>query len=225
LLRNLDSPEIDDPERAERILLALSKQAARPNVIRTAFGSARRVARPPVALALAAGMAGLLAITVAPEIVPFLQTPPDETMAAAAPATRTPERVAANPLDATRQSQPIHHRTTPVIRPQLVNVSGFSPSSESVGSDRYDRAPYESSYDRGLDRQLNQLMIDPHAFAVRLESIGQRDRFIARLAERAAQRGDAPEIALRVRQSQHPLAGQLVDRLLRATIVATVSPR
>ena len=43
-----------------------------------------------------------------------------------------------------------------------------------------------------LDHQLNQLMMNPTAFAQRLEHVGQRDRFIARLAERAAERGDAP---------------------------------
>lgn len=223
LLRNLESPEAD-PERADRVIRALAEQATRPNVLRAAFGAARLVSRPPVALALAAGMAGLLAIAVAPGTLPFLQSA-DEAATATTPATGTPERVATNPLDTPVRSEPIRRRTTPVIRPQLVNVSGFSSSSVSPGPDRYDRAPYESSYDRGLDRQLNQLMIDPHAFAVRLETIGQRDRFIARLAERAAERGDAPEIALRVRQSRHPLAVRLVDRLLRSTFVATVSPR
>ncbi|MGH7337329.1 MAG: hypothetical protein ACREI7_07120 [Myxococcota bacterium] len=83
----------------------------------------------------------------------------------------------------------------------------------------------EEAFEARLDRQLNQLMIDPTAFSTRLEQIAQRDEFIARLARRAAERGDAPEIALRVRESAHPLATQIVDRLLRATLVASVSPR
>ena len=69
-----------------------------------------------------------------------------------------------------------------------------------------------------LDHQLNQLMMNPTAFAQRLELIDQRERFIARLAERAAERGDATEIALRVRESPHPLAGVLVERLLGAQL-------
>lgn len=221
LLRSLESPEID-PERANRLILALAEQTARPNVIRAAFGAVRYVFRPPVALALAAGVAGLLAITVAPGTLPFLQTV-DDTMTTATTATGVSERIAASSPETPHRSEPVRRRTTPVIRPQLVNVSGFSPSSGSATPDRYDRPSYEASYDRGLDRQLNQLMIDPHAFAVRLEGIGQRDRFIARLAERAAERGDAPEIALRVRQSRHPLAGQLVERLLRSTFATSVS--
>ena len=58
------------------------------------------------------------------------------------------------------------------------------------------------------------------AFALRLQQMPQRDSFIARLADRAAQRGDAPEIALSVRRSPHPLAHQIVNRMLRATLVA-----
>lgn len=217
LLRNLGEPE-PDPERIERMLDALAAQHSRPTVLRVAFGLARSVARPSVAFALAAGVAGLLAITVAPEGLPLLGPDgPDgrleeSPVIAAAPTPTTPP-------------EPVRRRSTPVIRPQLVNAGAFSASSAIVPHLGYDRAPIEYAYDRSLDRQLNQLLIDPDSFARRLERVAQRDRFIARLAERAAERGDAPEIALRVRQSRHPIAAQLVDRLLRATLVASVSQR
>jgi hypothetical protein len=229
LLRGLEEPT-QDPERVDRVIQALAEQRARPKLVRAAFGAVRRALQPPVALALAAGMAGLLAITVAPGMLPLLgsgelgsgeELGSNEGPADIAP----PTRIASSPSAHETRPKPVRRRPTPVIRPQLVNVSAFSPSSAMAPNLGYDRAPLESAYDRGLDRQLNQLMIDPDAFARRLERVRQRDRFIARLADRAAQRGDAPEIALRVRQSRHPLAGQLVDRLLRSTIVASVSPR
>lgn len=217
LLRDLESPAADS-ERADRLMQALAGQTARPNVIHAAFGAARRAFRPPIALALAAGMAGLFAVVVAPERFPFLQ-PTGEPLGEA-----TTQQIATTEA-AQPAREPVRRRATPVIRPRLVNASALAPSSVSAPAARFDRSFYETSYDRGLDRQLNLLMIDPDAFAVRLERIAQRDRFIARLAERAAERGDAPEIALRVRQSRHPLAGQLVDRLLRSNFVASVSPR
>src|SRR5262249_38682448 len=88
---------------------------------------------------------------------------------------------------------------------------------------RPERSPIDDAFDARLDHQLNQLMLDPTAFAQRLELVAQRDRFMARLAERAAARGDAAEIAFRVRESHHPLAGEMVQRLLSATLVESVS--
>jgi hypothetical protein len=66
-------------------------------------------------------------------------------------------------------------------------------------------------------------MIDPTAFLQRLDQIAQPEQFVARLTQRAAERGDAAEIAFRVRESSHPLAPQLFERLLRATLVASRS--
>jgi hypothetical protein len=40
--------------------------------------------------------------------------------------------------------------------------------------------------DRRLDAQLNELQLDPHAFFHRLERVQERERFVQRLAERAA---------------------------------------
>jgi hypothetical protein len=46
----------------------------------------------------------------------------------------------------------------------------------------------------------------------------ERDRFLARLAERAAQRGDSAHVALQLRASRHPMADPVVDRLLNASL-------
>ena len=222
LLRNLPDPGAD-PARAARVLQAVAERRSRAPVLHALFGAARRVATPPAALALAAAMAGLLAVTVAPGSLSTLLGGGSEPLEiAVTPQPRVVAEAASRPAP---RPNPIRRRSTPVIRPHLVNVSLFTPSPTDDPRLRYDRAPFEYAHDRGLDRQLNQLLIDPNAFAERLERVAQRDRFIARLANRAAERGDAPEIALRVRQSQHPLAGQLVESLLHATLVASVSPR
>ena len=60
--------------------------------------------------------------------------------------------------------------------------------------------------DRRLDAQLNELQLDPHAFLRRLERVRERERFVQRLAERAARRGDAAQVALSVRAVPHALA-------------------
>jgi hypothetical protein len=158
-----------------------------------------------VAGLLAAGIAALFAVVLAPESTPStLRVVPTST-------------ADASPMQARRRA--------PLIRPQYVTAALAQPAAVAVPGIRLGRAPIPDSIDTRLDHQLNQLLIDPTAFAQRLEQLGQRDQFIARLAERAAERGDAPEIALRVRESAHPLAGLLVDRLLRATLVAAASPR
>jgi hypothetical protein len=212
LLRRLPDPE-PSPDLAGRVLDYVAEQRSRRRVVSMAFGVARRLASPSVALPLAAAVATLLAITVSPGSLPSILRSGD-----AAVEVDTIESNAA-----AERPNPIR-RSTIVIRPQFVSAV-FAQAPAASPRMRLDRAPLEEAFDQRLDRQLNQLMIDPTAFAQRLERVAQRDRFIARLAERAAERGDAPEIALRVRQSPHPLASQLVDRLLRATLVASISPR
>jgi hypothetical protein len=205
LLRALPEPE-RSPDLARRILEHLAEQESRPRVVRAVFGAARQLTQPGVAAMLAAGIAALVALAVSPEWLPAIFGAETGTLVAGT-----------DPVSPTRR------RPTVVVRPQF--VSAFAQTAAAAPRFRPDRAPMEEAFEARLDRQLNQLMIDPTAFAKRLELIAQRDEFIARLARRAAERGDAPEIALRVRESTHPLATQIVDRLLRATLVASVSPR
>ena len=73
--------------------------------------------------------------------------------------------------------------------------------------------------DLGLDRQLNLMQLDPQAFFQRLERVPNRDRYLARLALRAAARGDAPQVAMRLRSSRHDLARNASDQFLRASLV------
>jgi len=197
LLRALPDPD-RSPDLTRRILEHVAEQEARSRVVRVAFGAAT---------ALAAGIAALVAV-----VGPFESLPPIF-------GNETPTQTAA------LQPLPSRRRPAALIRPQFVG-SEFAPTA--AAAPRFvDRAPapMEEAFEARLDGQLNLLLIDPTAFAMRLEQIAWRDEFIARLAQRAAERGDAPEIALRVRESTHPLATQIVDRLLRATLVASVSGR
>jgi hypothetical protein len=196
LLRALPDPG-RSPDLTRRILEHVAEQESRSRVVRVAFGAAT---------ALAAGIAALVAV-----VGPFESLPP---ILGNQPATQT---AALEPLNSRR-------RPAALIRPQFVSAFAQTAAAAPRFVDRAP-APMEEAFEVRLDRQLNQLMIDPTAFAMRLEQIAQRDEFIARLAQRAAERGDAPEIALRVRESTHPLATQIVDRLLRATLVASVSRR
>lgn len=200
LLRALPDPE-RSPDLARRILEHVAEQESRPRVVHAVFGTARHLTRPGVAAMLAAGIAALVVLAPSPEWLPSIF------------GTETGQDIVS----------PTRRRPAVLVRPQF--VSAFAQTAAAVPRFRPDRAPMEEAFEARLDRQLNQLMIDPTAFAMRLELVAQRDEFIARLARRAAERGDAPEIALRVRESTHPLATQIVDRLLRATLVASVSPR
>jgi hypothetical protein len=78
-------------------------------------------------------------------------------------------------------------------------------------------------FDQHLDAQLNELQLDPNAFFRRLERVQDRERFIQRLAERAARRGDAAQVGLSVRAVQHRLARPMVDQFLRASLVRHVA--
>ena len=79
-----------------------------------------------------------------------------------------------------------------------------------------------SLLDRRLDVQLNELQLDPQAFFRRLERVQERDHFVHRLAERAARRGDAAQVALNVRTVSHPLAQPVVDELLHASLIQQI---
>ena len=203
VLRSLPEPT-PSPDFTRRILARIAAEGSRPSVVYGVFGGLRRLSRPEVAGLLAAGIAALFAAVLAPESTP-------STL-----------RINAGSSD----DVTVHaRRRAPLIRPQYVSAALAQPAAMVAPRFRPERAPIDESIDARLDHQLNQLMIDPTAFAERLEQLPQREQFIARLAERAAERGDAAEIAFRVRESQHPLAGELVERLLSATLVASVSPR
>ena len=70
--------------------------------------------------------------------------------------------------------EPMHprrRRPTALVRPQF--VSALAQTAAAAPRFRLERAPIEEAFEARLDRQLNQLMIDPTAFALRLEQIAR----------------------------------------------------
>ena len=207
-LRALPDPELP-PGLGEGVLERIRAEAERPRLLRPLFG----IRAAGAGLALAAGVAGLLALAVAPE-----------PLAGWFGAEET-----SRPL-AIRIPDHIRYQSTPVAvagsrrdasgvgrfgaRPVLVSQGGVRPVAAFAGA-----GPPRGAWQRNMDRQLNRLQLDPDAFAQRLERTARRDALISLLARRAGERGDAPEIAMRVRRSAHPLAEQISQRMLRAALV------
>jgi hypothetical protein len=214
LLRSLPDPE-PPSDFARSVLDYVAAEEARPRVVRW-ISTVRTMRSPGSALAIAAAASILLAIALSPrsfDSVMRLGAEPTEIAALGPPTSALPTTPGA-----------ARRRSVPPVGPQFVSAV-FAQAPAAAPRLRLDRAPMEDAFALRLDSQLNQLMIDPTAFAQRLERMAQREQFMTRLAARAAERGDASEIALRVRRSPHPLAPQLVDRLLHATLVASISQR
>jgi len=226
LLRSLPDPE--PPEGlAERALARIAAEQ-RHGLIRGGF---RRASGSRLARALAAGVGGLLVYTSlhqggAPEIVPATPAPtlatsavaPVRTVGLAAEPARIASQVFATPGTAgtgnMAMGNVVYFGGLPAAAPRPVS------SVEGLAED-----PRASSIDAGLDRQLNLLLLDPHAFFRRLDQVRSPDRFLERLAERSARRGDAAEVALRLRSLGRPEARPLVERFLQAALVEYAAAR
>ena len=180
------------PDLTARIMRRVTEVESGPRVLRGFFG---RPSTSNVAAALAAGIACA---------VVGLHLQPVTTTAA------TPVRVAnAGPND-----------SPPAFDPRAVHFSGSPPEALPVLPTAHSQSA--SLLDRRLDVQLNELQLDPQAFFRRLERVQERDQFVQRLADRAARRGDAAQVALNVRTVSHPLARPVVDELLHASLIRQV---
>jgi len=237
LLRGLPDPE--PPERlVPQVLQRVAARESRPAVVRVAFGAARALAEPRAGVALAAGLACLLAVasfqgTLLPRLLGSDATDPARS-ARPGPDVVASGAVADGSVPVVRRPAPARRPSATVVHPQFVSFMNAYPQVHGPegptprirlgrpgvdGLERLDRR-----FDDRLDRQLNRLLLDPTAFYERLDGVARRDAVIARLANRAARRGDAAEIAMRLRQTDHPLSEQMVSRLLRASLVEYVSP-
>jgi hypothetical protein len=212
LLRSLPDPE-PSMDLTARVMQRVREIESRPRVLRVDFGLEARSA-----LALAAGVACIaIAVGLAvreqpqPTIVAIPTSPgplgvarisrfpiPQQGIVIAAADPRTAALFAGSPAEAVMPVAP----AVPVAA-----------------------VPAPELLDRRLDAQLNELQLDPPAFFRRLERVHQRDRFVQRLADRAARRGDAAQVALAVRTVQHPLATPMVDQFLHASLVREVGGR
>lgn len=198
LLHSLPDPE-PEGDLAARVMARIEAGEARPRTLRGAF---RRAAQPRFAAALAAGLSCLLLVTAVRD---------GRIGSGGVEPAVSPVRVAS-----------ATHAKAGGGVPAFFQGGSATPLSAGL-------APVlggeETALDQQLDRQINYLLLDPEAFFTRLESVYARDRFMARLAERAARRGDSAQLAMRVRSADHPLADPLAEQFLRASLVEYVASR
>jgi hypothetical protein len=212
LLRSLPEPE-PSSDLTARVMTEVRRIESRPRVLRAIFGS-----RLELNAAMAAGFACIgLGLGLGVIRVPV-------------------------PAFDNRHIAMIHDSQRPnvlQIDPHLQDalnpfgVAGVIPSAGQAvmfgGRGQEGVIPAASSdpnlLDRHLDSELNALQLDPVAYFRRLERVRQRDLFVRRLAERAARRGDAAQVALSVRSVPHEYTSLMVEQLLQASLIQAVSER
>lgn len=216
MLRSLPEPE-PGTDLTARVMQKVLEFESRPKLLRPAFG---RFSDSRTAAVLAAGIA-CAAVGIGLQLIQTPATAPvivaNSASASAAPAVR-PRRVVPNFPSANRVA---FASTTPV--PRSASLFSGSPSDAALPAFPLAEQPTANILDRRLDAQLNELQLDPQAFFHRLERVQERDRFVQRLAERAARRGDAAQVALNVRAISHPLVRPMVEQLLHASLMRHVS--
>lgn len=208
LLRSLPDPE-PETDITARVMQKVREFESRPRLLRVAFGSRLE---PRAAAALAAGVACVaLAIGL-------------NRMGPSSDAPTGPDGI--HPAPIARYPVPGNRVAIEAGLPDPRTAALFAGAPEpTLTAFPVVAAPAPDLLDRRLDAQLNQLQLDPHAFFRRLERVRQRDRFVQRLADRAARRGDAAQVALSVRAVPHPLATPMVDQFLHASLVRQVGGR
>lgn len=217
LLRSLPDPE-PEPDLTRRVMQRVLEVEAKPRLLRPIFV---RTAAPRVAAVLAAGIA-CAALGVGLQAALRSSTGPVAEVTTNRPISGRALRAAQIPRGVAQRNQLLIASALPDARAAAL-FSG-SPSNAAMRAFPV-AAPAPNLLDRRLDAQLNELQLDPHAFFRRLERVQERDRFVQRLAERAARRGDATQVALNVRAVAHPLARPMVDQFLHASLVRQVADR
>jgi len=213
LLRQLPDPEPPE-DLAGRVIQRIEAIEARPRVIRGLFGS---LSQPRAAAALAAGLAGYL-LLVSPAVEPSDSA--SGRLAARGPDGSSHEVAADDVTQAKRRPASSWVASAAAAPPgQMAFFAGNRPlSAHTIGT-----TPALPPLDHRLDRQIDQLLHNPEAFFRRFERIHERQRYLARLADRSARRGDSVDVALRVRTAPHPLATRVAEEFLRASLVRSVA--
>ena len=206
LLRQLPEPE--PPEDLHmRVMERVRAEQERPGVVRSLFGSPK----PGIAAALAAGIAGWMFL-VSPQ-----GTLPGTSSANLVP---NPSKGKAAPAPASDIALPVRRASAP--RFGSAAIASQAPQAFFASDDM--RVSTQAAprtlppLHRRLDRQIDQMLHEPDAFFLRLERIRENDRYLARLAERSARRGDSAAVALKVRATEHPLAPRIAEQFLRASL-------
>jgi len=221
LLRGLPDPE--PPEHlTERVMERIEEIESRPW-----YGAFRGGVAPVIGSALAAGVAGVLFFTA------LQPAPPESARTFARADAAEPQqglRVVDSSSDARNAVRRVRRsRAAPLLlvpNPGM-QVAAFGQGTPMSAVPNFDpnRRRRESGIERNLDRQLNQMLLDPNAFFRRLERVRAPDRFVSRLANRAAQRGDSSQVALRLRASPHGFAQPTSEQFFQAARVEYASGR
>jgi hypothetical protein len=210
LLQQLPDPEPPEGMR-ERILSAVAEQEAHP-------GGLRRTA-PWVGTALAAGLAAFALFASRPDL-PLATLTQD----AAATLTPTAARPVASATSTSAREQALRRPPLGAIAPVVVAGVGanFFDFGASATLPSLDGRPMMIDtariLERRLDHQINRLLLDPVRFFEMLGRRRDRDRLLAQIAERAAERGDAAQVALQLRQLApgHPLGFRMTEALFES---------
>jgi len=211
LLRSLPEPE-PRSDLTARVMAEVRRIESRPRVLRAIFGS-----RVELNAAMAAGLA-CIGLGIGLGVIRVPMPAFDGRHIAVLDEHQRP-----NVLDLDRRQDAL----------SPFGVAGVVPNAGQAvlfgGRGHEGVVPAASSdpnlLDRHLDSELNALQLDPVAYFRRLERVRQRDLFVRRLAERAARRGDAAQVALSVRSVQHEYTSFMVEQLLQASLIQAVSER
>ena len=231
LLRGLPDPE-PPSGLADRVLERIARYEARPRIVRSFLDrlpvpGRLPVPEPALATALAAGIACLLLFS---SVQSGLLAPhPDgENSLRPTVARRVSDATLAD-TDAMRPRRPV---VPSFVSAAVIDASSTAFLAPPAIAPAMPIAPLPgdqptSPLDRRLDRQLNHLLLDPGSFYQRLDRVRDADQFVARLAERAARRGDATEIALELRQRvpHHVHTSWVMERMLAAVLAQHASNR
>jgi len=204
LLRSLPEPA-SIPDLAPAVMARIE---AGDRVVRGRF---RRLA--PAALAAGLAGAALLFASQTREPAPLPPAPSRNELAMAAPTWPAvapwPGSIAGGAPLRSRRPFAAPPPAVGQWRPLGADPSGVAPVDAFAGS------PTELDF----DLQLEMLLGDPRGFVARMGPDARAERF-ARLAQHAARRGRAADMASRLIAEPHPEAGHLVPRFLAASLAA-----
>lgn len=205
LLRSLPDPPTPDG-LGERIMAEVRRREARPRLLRLI---SRAASQPGAPLALAAGLA-CLAVFVGVRGGPGAEEP-------AQPAPLVPS--VARPIGVAEAVFDSNPGPVPLVPDPVALFPDGAPREAMPG------IPPSTGWrndlvSRRLDHQLNRLMLDPTSFYRQIERSPRGDVMMARLAQRAAERGDAVGVAMHLRQRapREPVTDRFIEQLFSAVL-------
>jgi hypothetical protein len=203
LLRSLPDPPVPSG-LSERVMAEVRRREAQPRVLRAAF---RATSQPLSAMALAASLACLAVFVGVRGGLAPAATPEPRPLT---PSVARPIGVAEAVFD--RNPGPV-----PLVADPVGLFTGEpTPSHQAFPP----LTGVDDVVARRLDHQLNRLLLDPKTFYRQIERHRSAELLMARLADRAAERGDAIPVALRLRETapHEATTDRFVEQLFGAVL-------